>query len=85
MRGNGIGGRLENEEEEEEASMKYKAMCDGIWTLLPTLVSSPVSRYVLLKQPDYVLSFASSISSSVAETASRLHGDGSIPLQAHSP
>jgi hypothetical protein len=42
--GGGIGGRLDNEEDEEEARKKYKTMCDGIWSLLPTLVSSPVSR-----------------------------------------
>jgi hypothetical protein len=40
----GIGGRMEEGEEEEEACKKYKTMCDGIWALLPTLVSSPVSR-----------------------------------------
>ena len=47
--GGGIGGRCDNEEEEDEARKKYKAMCDGGWSLLPTLVSSPVSRLVTIR------------------------------------
>lgn len=47
--GGGIGGRFDNEEEEDEARKKYKAMCDGVWSLLPTLVSSPVSRLVTIR------------------------------------
>ncbi len=45
MRGSGIGGRLEEGEDEAEHRKKYQALCDGLWSLLPTLVSSPVSRY----------------------------------------
>ncbi len=77
----GIGGRLDNEEEEEEARMKYKAMCDGIWSLLPTLVSSPVSRWVPACARMHASSCVCSICSAVAEAASRLQGDGSVPLQ----
>lgn len=44
MQGNGIGGRLDDDADEEEHRKKYQALCDGLWPLLSTLVASPISR-----------------------------------------
>lgn len=40
----GVGQLVEEEEDEEESRKKYKALCDGLWSILSALVPSPVSR-----------------------------------------
>jgi hypothetical protein len=44
MQGSGIGGRLDDDADEEEHRRKYQALCDGLWPLLSTLVVSPITR-----------------------------------------